>query len=100
MDQTLELDNGARQIRAFIDRLGERRARVLVFALIAKAALAAALVWAAVLAAWLLIGRESPAAQTLLTATGAAPPAGATGGARAPCRGSSARPRGPSRHRR
>jgi hypothetical protein len=72
MDQTLELDNGARQIRAFIDRLGERRARVLVFALIAKAALAAALVWAAVLAAWLLIGRESPAAQTLLTATGAA----------------------------
>jgi hypothetical protein len=72
MDQTLELDNGARQIRAFIDRLGERRVRVLMFALIAKAALAAALVWAAVLAAWLLIGRESPAAQTLLTATGAA----------------------------
>jgi hypothetical protein len=72
MDQTLELDNGARQIRAFIDRLGERRVRVLVFALIAKTALAAALVWAAVLAAWLVVGRESPAAQTLLTVTGAA----------------------------
>lgn len=72
MDQTLELDSGARQIRAFIDRLGERRVRVLVFALIAKAALAAALVWAAMLAAWLLIGRESPAAPTLLSVTGAA----------------------------
>jgi hypothetical protein len=70
MDQTLDLDSGARQIRGFIDRLGERRGRVLAFGLIARAAVAAALVWVAVLVAWMLIGRESSAAQTLLTLAG------------------------------
>lgn len=71
MDQTLDMDNGARHIRTFIDRLAERRRHIAALGLVTRLAISVAVVWLAVLAAWLLVGRESTAAQTLLTTAGA-----------------------------
>jgi hypothetical protein len=71
VDQTRIMDDGAQQIRTFIDRLAERRRRIQTLGFVARLALVLSVVWMTVLAAWLLVDRESTAAQTLLTTAGA-----------------------------